>query len=218
MGKGFDLEAFKEALSDDKVHVCIAKVTGLELAVDKSQLLASVACFPELREIIAQVTWDAAGPDSGFFQFPKVGDLVMVAFSDGEHETAFVIKRLSSDEDTIPAQAATGDAVIKALKDQKVQILSNLKIFLGKGGDDPTEQLVLGTTFQASLSIFMEQVIDFITKYTEHQHIGNLGYVTDVPLPTNISDAEDIQELIQDEKDSPVDDKLMLSDHTFAEK
>jgi hypothetical protein len=82
-------------------------------------------------------------------------------------------------------------------------LLSDTEILLGRGGAaDPDEPLVLGAVFKAAYSQDLEL-------QSEHRHIGNLGYYTDVPQ--NVLDIVAL-------KASPVDDELMLSDVARTEK
>ena len=121
--KPLDLEMLKEAFRDRRVHTALGVITKLMLAPDRSALRVMVSIFPEGREIQATMTWEHVGPDSGFFQFPVVNDLVLVAFADGDEEFAFVIKRLASKEDKIPTEAATGDTVVKTLNGKNFHLI-----------------------------------------------------------------------------------------------
>jgi hypothetical protein len=195
------LEELREILSDSKVHLAIGKITGLDLASDRSVLRVKVEIFPELREIVARMTWEQVGPESGIFGFPVVGDLVLVGFPEAEPDLAFVLKRLTSKEDKIPLQAVSGDTVVKALAGKKVH-LHGTKVFMYKGDSEPTQPLILGTIFKTAYSSHLE-------KTSQHTHIGNFGYATTPP-----DNAADFLAL----KNDPVDNNAMLSDVSFTEK
>lgn len=201
MSKGFDLELLKEIFQDERVHLKVGLILDLEVEPDRSVLRASVSLLPEGTEIIARVSWDLVGPDAGIFQFPSKNDLVMVAFTDGHEDNAFIIRRLTSKVDKIPMQAINGHLVLRALSGTKTFLNSDTEVHLTRDGEGD-EALVLGNTFKEAYSAHLQ--ID-----ATHGHIGNLGYNTSPPA--EMQDYLDI-------KDSPVDDESMLSDLAKTEK
>lgn len=202
MGKAVGLEQLKQLLMDDKLGVHCAIVKKLQMASDRSVMRVTVELLPDGIMMVARMSWDSVGPDAGFFQIPSVNDLVIVAFCEGHEDEAYVIRRLTSKEDKIPVQALGGHAVIRALAGKKAYLMSDSNVLLGRGGNDPTERLVLGDTFKAAYSEHL--AID-----AAHTHIGNLGYLTTPPQ----QEAEYLAI-----KESPVDDSLMLSDLSKTEK
>lgn len=202
MAKSSMIEELREIFRDDRLHMTFAIVKALELAADKSVLRVKCSTMPDNLTIIAKMSWEAVGPEAGFFQIPSVNDLVIVAYVEGDADLAYVIRRLTSAEDKVPAQAMTGDMVLKALPGKKMQVLSDLNVYLGRGGADPAENIPLGQVLKTLLSAWL--TID-----STQDHIGNLGYKTSVP--TQFQDYLDL-------KASPVDDELMLSDLAFTEK
>lgn len=196
------IEELREIFGDSRTHIALAEIQKLELSSDRSVLRAQVLILPDAREIVARVAWDATGPDAGNFTFPNQGDWVLVAFAEGSPHDPFVFKRLTSKSDTIPTQAVTGDAVYRALAGKKAHLLSDTRINLGRGGSEPTENVVLG-------QVFKEMMSEFLQIFAEHKHIGNLGYYT--PPPDNFNEALTL-------KSSPVDDEAILSDVSFTEK
>lgn len=161
MGKGLPLEELKEVFRDDRQHIGIGKIKKLALLSDKSALRVQVAMWPdEEREIIATMSWDAVGPDSGNFTFPVVDDLVLVAFAEGDPDQAFVIKRLTSKTDTIPPKATEGHSVMQALAGKKAYVASDDKILLGKRNSEPTEPLVLGNVLKTFLTEFFDTILN----------------------------------------------------------
>jgi len=201
MGKGFNLEELKEILSDDKLHIAVGKVIQLEVASDRSVLRCIVLLLPENIKMVTRLSWDAVGPDAGIFQFPSLNDLVLVGFVNGNEQEAFVLRRLTSKEDKIPIQALSGHTVVKALAGKKAFLNSDTEINLTREGPGD-EPLVLGNTFKTAYSADLAAT-------AIHRHIGNLGYLTDVP--DNTLDFTNIQA-------SPVDDSVMLSDISKTEK
>jgi hypothetical protein len=200
--KGLDINALKAALTDNFTHIAVAKIDKLDLASDRSVLRVVCTIFPELNRVVARMTWEQVGPNAGVFGFPAVGDLVLLGFADKDMDQCFVLKRLTSQEDKIPLQAADGSTVVRALAGKKAHLLSDTAVLLGRGGADPTEPLVLGNVFKEAYSSHLG--LD-----AAHKHIGNLGYLTFVP--DNASDMLDV-------KASPVDDDAMLSDLAKTEK
>ncbi len=197
-----DLEALREVFRDHRLHIAIAKIKQISVAQDRSVVRVLVSVFPEQREIVAKMSWEAVGPESGFFQMPVINDLVLVGMVDGDEESAFVLKRLTSKEDKVPLRAVDGDLVAKALTGKRVWVTSSDKVYLSRGDAEPTENLVLGKVFQTFMSTFLE-------KYIAHMHIGNLGYYT--APPDNASDVTSL-------KADPIDNDGVLSDLSFTEK
>jgi hypothetical protein len=191
-----DLETLRGLFSDKRIHIAVAKITALELASDRSILRVKASIFPEVREIVASMSWDHVGPNAGIFAFPAVNDLVLVGMAEGDEQHAFVIRRLTSKEDKIPVQAADGSTVIRALAGKKAHLISDTAILLGGGSADPTEQAVLGNVLQTMLSSLIDAI-------STHTHVGNLGYPTGAPV-----EAASFTAL----KDDPVDNNAILSE------
>jgi uncharacterized protein involved in type VI secretion and phage assembly len=202
----------------------------LSLADDRSFLKCTVSIFPELREIVARMSWENVGSSSGIFAFPSVNDLVLVAFADGDIDSCFVIRRLTSKEDKIPLQAVEGDTAIVSLNGKKAWISSDTRINLSKGTTQPTENLVLGQQLKSLLSDILNELAtqastlsSLATAIATHTHSGNLGYPTSAPMITApfTSAASDLSENASNfssNKSSPVDDSMILSDIAFTEK
>ena len=158
--------------------------------------------FPENLEMVCRMTWDAVGPNAGVFQFPSVGDLVLVGFVDGNEDEAYVLKRLTSREDNIPLGVEDGRLTMRSLEGKKIFLSSDTEINLVRGDQPGSEPLVLGGVFREAYSQHLQ--VD-----STHTHIGNLGYAT--APPTEAADYVAIQT-------SPVDDDAMLSDLARTEK
>lgn len=224
------LEEFKELLQDDALHLFIAKIKKLHLASDNSFLRVEVEVWPEQRIIMCDMTWDHVGPNSGFYNFPNVGDLVIGASAEGEVDQSFILKRLSSSEDTIPKTALTGDSVLKTIDGKKLWLTSDTRVNLSKGDTEPNENVVLGQRFKATYSDHLSKLITCIEKIVtqidhtiSHDHIGNLGFQTGGvrnPAPMNAIKGElnTLKGEINTLKSSKVDNEFILSDMTFTEK
>lgn len=213
MIKGF--EELRGLFKDDDVHLAIASIKSLHLADDRSFLKVTVNIFPENREIVARMTWDAVGPEAGSFTFPNPNDMVLVAFTDEEDE-AFVLKRLTSKEDKIPLTAVDGSTVLRALTGKKTWITSDTTINLSRGDTAPGENVVLGQVWKTLMVDLLGYLIDLCQDLSVETHIGNLGYNTAVP--NNAADYLMIKAMLEALKSSPVEDELALSDLTFTEK
>ena len=215
MGMPIDLETLREIFKDTRQHVAIGQILRLSIPEDRSVVNAFVSVWPEQREVIAKMTWEAVGPDAGIFMLPVAGDLVLLAWADGDDDTINVIKRFTSREDKIPVNALTGDIVLKANSGKRGWFTA-LKIFLTKGDAEPTENLVLGQQLKTLLSYLLLKLKDQATEISTHHHIGNLGYPTSAPNQSAafVQFAADFDDV----KSSPVDDELILSDVAFTEK
>lgn len=210
------IDEIKELLKDDSVHICVAKVAKLFLAEDRSYLKVMVTVFPEERNIIATMSWDSVGPNAGEFTFPVVGDMVLVAHAEGDNDQAYVIKRLTSREDKIPAIASSGDTVKKTIAGKKFWNISDTRINLCRGETEPTENLVLGQVFKKFANDFLEELKKHAQNDADHYHIGNLGYYTTKPV--NEQDYLSRKEEYDKLKQSPIGDQKILSDLSFTEK
>jgi hypothetical protein len=212
--KGF--EDLKEILRDKSLHVYLAQIMQLHLAKDFSYLKVTAKVFPEERNIIANMTWENVGPESGDFEFPSVGDMVLVANVEGDDDQAYVIKRLTSREDKIPESARTGDKVHKARSGNKYWNISDSKIFLSRSDTPPEENLVLGQVFKKFAQDLLEVLKTQAQNDADHKHIGNLGYFTFKPdkEPDYLNRKTEYNNL----KTSPVNDEAILSDLSYTEK
>lgn len=213
--KAFDLESLKSLFQDQRSHIALGKITKLMPAKDRSVLRVMVEIWPERREIVARMTWEMVGPSSGIFGFPVKNDLVLVAFADGDDDHVFVIKRLTSKEDKIPATALTGDLVLKALAGKKAWLTAT-KIYLSKADTVPTENLVLGQklkTFITDLNTILKSLVDQISQITV---AGNLGYPTSTP--NNAAAITAIKTQLDDLMSANITNSAILSDVSYTEK
>jgi hypothetical protein len=230
MGKSLGLEELRIAFGDNKTHIALAKITSLSLADDRSFLKCSVALFPDMREIIARMSWDSVGDGAGIFSFPSVNDLVLIAFAEGDIDDCFIIRRLTSKEDKIPLQAVDGSTAIISLNGKKTWISSDTRINLSKGSTQPTENLVLGQVLKTLLSYVLNELKTqadtlktMATDISTHTHAGNLGYPTSPPntaaaFITASTSFNTNKTNFDAKKTNPVDNSGILSDIAFTEK
>lgn len=216
MSLNADLALLKEMLKDDSRHIAVGIIKSIDLAADRSFLKCLVRILPENIEYVARMTWDSIGSGSGSMTFPNPNDVVLVAFADGDEDSCYVIKRLSTKEDKIPVQATTGDSVIVSKDGKRTWIVSDTKIYLAKGESEPTEPLVLGNVLKTLLSDILAELADLSEKLSQHKHLGNLGYPTSAPDLSAAFLAK--QSAFLEMKSSPVDDSEILSDISFTEK
>jgi hypothetical protein len=113
MGNGFNIDDLKNYFKDDSLHLFLGQIKRLHLDDNNAHLKVEVSVWPEQRSIICDMTWDHVGPNSGFYNFPSVGDAVLCGSAEGEVDQSFVIKRLSSKEDKIPKNAQAGHSDLK---------------------------------------------------------------------------------------------------------
>ena len=151
--KPLDLEGLKELFMDDKEWALIGVITALELAKDKSVLRVKLKVLDEEnREIVARMSWENVGSNSGFYEFPDPGDLVLVRLPGGDEDKATVIKRYSSVQDKIPDEAVAGDTVLKSKFGKKLHLMSDTRINLASLEALALSALVLGDKLMAHLT------------------------------------------------------------------
>lgn len=225
-----NLEDMKQYFKDDSLHIFLGQIKRLHLADDRSYLKVEVNVWPEDRLIIAEMSWDSVGPEAGFYAFPAVGDAVLCASAEGDVDSTYVIKRLSSKEDKIPNTATTGDSVLKALSGKKLWQTSDTRINLSKGDDEPTENVVLGQRFKDTYSTHLGQLVTCIEKVIAHidanlahMHLGNLGFQTGGiidPAPMNAVKTAlgTLKTDVNTLKSDKVTNEFILSDLAFTEK
>lgn len=211
-----DIESLRTILRDDRLHVGLGMVKRLHLASDRSYLKLSLMTFPDSREVIATMTWENVGPNSGDFEFPSPGDMVLFVNADGDDDQCFVIKRLTSEEDKIPSEATNGDKVHRAKAGKKYWNVSDTAIYLSRDGSEPTENLVLGQVLKTLMSDLLTALSDHANTDSSHTHIGNLGFST--AAPNEAADYTTAKTSYDNLKSDPVDNENMLSDLSYTEK
>jgi uncharacterized protein involved in type VI secretion and phage assembly len=117
---GFDIEMMRSLFQDSRIWIVLAQVKQTNITTDRATMRVKVETLPDRDLIIAQMTWEAVGNDGGVFMLPNPGDIVLVAMENGSPDNAYVIKRLTNKEDTIPQRALTGDLVLKALAGKRL--------------------------------------------------------------------------------------------------
>lgn len=232
MSQGMDLELLRQIFGDPRMHIGFGVIRQLGLAVDHSSLRVQVALLPEEREIIAQMSWADSGALCGDITFPEVDDAVLVAFVEGDPDHAYVIARFSSKDEPLPAFATSGHSVKYARPGKKLYLGSASKVCIARPAVEPTEPLVLGAVFQTFMSTVLQKLIDtqaqimaLVDAFNAHTHVGNLGYLTTTPQPTDITAATLVKtsvntakSAVNSQKSSPIDDGAVLSQIAFTEK
>lgn len=182
MSSPMDIELLRNMFGDRRTHVAVGQVLKLGLAPDRSVLRAQCRVLTQDRDVIARVCWDSGGPESGSYQFPQVGDVVLLEFAEGDDNQCYLTKRISNKTDKIPPQATQGHMVHKALEGKKIYISSNEAVLIGTGSaSDPDEPLVLGDTLKTLLENIIDTVGTVLTSLASGPiGIGNLG----APVPT----------------------------------
>ncbi len=161
--KGLDLEELRQIFEDNRTWIEIGKIIQVAPAPDRSLVRVKISILPDQYEVVARMSWESVGPDAGLYSMPSVGDMVLVGYAEGEPDQAFVIKRLSSKEDTFPMRALLGECIFQALSGQTLNLCSDSKIQLDKGGLVPgSEPLVLGNVLKSALGEFYDKVIEEI--------------------------------------------------------
>lgn len=230
MSRALDIEFLKELFSDKRTHISIAQIKKVSAASDRSFVRCLINLLPDNIEYVAKMTMDLGGGDSGLFQLPSVGDMVLVAFADGDPNLCFIIRKLSSIEDKIPVRSAEGDMTLVSLLGKKLWLTSDTRVNISKGSNEPTENLVLGQELKTLLVSMLttiqdlsDQLKDLSTKVSTHTHMGNLSFPTQKPLQemdfvSIASSVDGIKTQFGDMKSSPVQDEKILSDLAFTEK
>lgn len=189
--QGIDLNDLRSALMDDRVHFDIGQVESVETSPDLSVMRCKVKTFPDQDIIICRMSWEAVGPGAGFYAEPQPGDMVLFALADGDQQQGFILKRLSSKEDTIPLRVALGHWVLQALSGAPLSLSSDEAVYIDRGALVPgTEALVLGNVLKTAQESLYDQMIDFLDKIiTGPIGIGNLGnsVPTDPTLIINLT-------------------------------
>lgn len=224
------LQDLKQILKDPQESIMVGVVTELDLAQDRSVLRAAVSTWPDDQEIIARVTWDAIGPDSGILQFPQVGDLVVIELPNKNEDSAILTRRLSSKVDKIPLSAKDSSLVMRSLVGKKSWLTSDTRINLSRGDTEPTENLVIGQKFKATYISHLEKLVELVEKLviqretdSTHNHIGIFGVPVNVPIQSGVmaaekADLELIKADIEAIKADDVESEDILSDVAFTEK
>ena len=224
------LADIKNLLAEPQNAVSIGVVKELDLADDRSVLRALIQSWPDGQEIVARVTWDAIGPESGIIQFPQVGDLVVFECPELDEDSFILTRRLSSKVDKIPLSAIDSDLVARSLVGKKTWLTSDTRINLSRGDTQPTENLVIGQKFKATYISHMEKLIELVEKLVieretdaTHNHIGIFGVPVNVPIQASVMQAEKaeletIKSDIETIKSDDVESEDILSDVAFTEK
>lgn len=207
MAKDKGLEELRALFKDQRQYSAIGLIKKLGALSDRSALRVRVSLFPDEREIIATMTWDAVGPDAGDFDFPAIDDLVLVILVDGDPDQAYVVKRLTSKIDTIPAKALDGHMVRQARAGKKAILASDTRIALATPGGEGDEPLVLGNVMKDCLTELFTQLGTLLTSLDTKPIVicsapGSPGLIH----PTLKVDVDMVKSALEDAKDMFVTD------------
>lgn len=223
------VETIRDILEGEQKSAAVGVITQIELNQARSALRCLVSVWPDEIEVVATMTWDAIAPDAGIFMFPAVNDLVLLNFSEDDEEQVFIIRRLSSGEDTIPKIAEDGSLVLKAKSGTKSWLSSDTRINLSKGETEPTENLVLGQKFKATYTSHLEKLVELIEKLVTQRQTDSVHTHLVIGIPStgpNESAAmiaeKNLLSILKDEIDQLKTDDVVsekiLSDLAFTEK
>lgn len=196
-----DLELLREIFKDQRLHIAIGKITQLGLSDDRSCLRVQVSILPEEREIVAMMSWEAVGADAGFFMFPEINDLVIIGQAEGDHEQAFVLKRLTSREEKIPLQATNGHLVARSRAGTNAYLQSDTLAAIGKPDGPADQPMVLGNVLKTALGNLYDALTNLITKLDSDPVVicsapGQPGYIH----PTLKTDIDAIKASLSSDK------------------
>lgn len=152
-----DLETLRLIFQDKRVWFAVGVIEMKEFVTDMSVLRVKVKLFPDSHQVVARVAWNAVGPEAGNFGPISVGDMALVALSEGSEDHCYVVSMLSSREEKIPEQVKENHTISKSLPgkrnivwgDTKLNLVSPTRINIAKSDADVTEPLVLGNVAKA---------------------------------------------------------------------
>jgi hypothetical protein len=148
------------------MHFNCGVITGLGLSLNGSTLRVTVNLIPENRSIIATMTF----ADVTDVTFPEVNDLALIGFHDGEDDSAYVVKLVTTDEELIPEFAQLGHSVRYARPGTKLYLGSDTKVGIGRPNVEPTEALVLGNQLNTFLTNLLTYMKNMATELASHTH------------------------------------------------
>ena len=184
-----DVQELRNIFADQRSWIELGKVLKVEKSEDQSVIRCLVEQFPEGDQIVCRMSWSGVGPEAGFYHPISVGDMVLMALEDGSRDNAYIISRLSSKDDKIPAQAMEDDTIAKALPGKKAHLVSDTRVNIGLGNPDaePEEPLVLGNALVTALETYIsDRIIEILDEFIGSPvGMGNLG--NPVPLYATLS-------------------------------
>jgi len=195
-----DIEFLRGALKDNSLWMSFANVLSVSIANDRSSMKARVELLPTEYEAEVRVGAEYVAPGVGIYFPLRAGDLVMVGYPSADPDSGVLIKRLASQDDTVPEEFNNDKVVLKMLGNEELVIVGNAQKF---GSSGSTENLVLGQVFKGMMS-------DILDALAKHMHISSMPGFFSAP-PNNAS-------VYSSNKSSPVDDGDILSDKAFTEK
>lgn len=207
------IELLKQIFSNDEVHIAIGKISTVTVSADRSAVRCLVAIWPDQLEVIATMTWEKVSDGGGDYQIPEPEDMVLVAFAYGKRDYAYILKSLSSKDDRVPANAASGDRIVKARVDKTLWLTSDTRINLSKTDTAPTEPLVLGNVLKTLLGNILLELKTLSTALSTHTHTSSGS-----GMPTLATPYTDAATAFNSLKANSVDNNSINSDLAFTEK
>jgi hypothetical protein len=159
-----DLEALREMLAGNRIHLTLARVDSVEVLADASGARVTCTTLPHELEMVAVVTYSMTGPETGIYGgMPIADDLVLVGLTDAD--SAFIVARLNTTDEKLPAQAVLGHLIAKARAGKKAYIASDTGVYVGRGGAvDAAEPLILGAVMKSYMTDMKTRVNDSLNK------------------------------------------------------
>lgn len=206
------VDTIKEIIMQDILNFEFASVLEYSITDDRSTVYVKVKTLPDEREIIAKMMWNTLGN----IELPSKDDLVVVGYIDNNIDDAFIFGTLNNNVDKIPIQSVEGDRVSISLPSKKNWIVSDTRINLARGEQEPQENLVLGQALKTYLVSMHEKIKELSDAVSTHTHIGNVGAPTSPPKET--ADFVQLGADFDTIKSDNVENDTILSDLSFTEK
>ena len=139
-----------------------AIVKGIEQSDVTGVLLFQVELLGLGETRVARCAWPSTGPNAGIYHVPAVEDIVILAMVEGSEQGNYIIGRLSSKDDPMPARAWNQEEkktalVVKAREMEELQ-LTGQRIDLTQGDELGSENLVLGQQYKLLLTDILDHM------------------------------------------------------------
>ena len=159
-----------------------AIVRGIEQSDVTGVLLFQVELLGLGETRVARCSWPSTGPNAGIYHVPAVEDIVILAMVEGSEDGNYIIGRLSSKDDPMPARAWNQEEkrtalVVKAREMEELQ-LTGQRIDLTQGDELGSENLVLGQQYKLLLTDILDHMKALIeahnglvSEFNSHTHM-----------------------------------------------
>lgn len=149
------LQELSYLLQDNQPQICLGLVLEVEEG-EPDQLLTKFEVLPTGNKLIAPVAWTP-----GVYEKPRVGDIALLVVAGRELDHAYAISFLPRTESgwLIPQRSLDGELSFKSRAGQKLNISSDTRINIGKGGEtEEAEPLVLGLVLKEYLTALVTDI------------------------------------------------------------